>query len=272
MNKGEKMRKFLLMILVAFTAFGLIACVNNNDNLVADDSLPYHEETLIVYSGAGLSKVMNEIGESFQYYCGAKVQFNYAGSAQLLGQMEINKIGDVYIAGSINDAEIAVNKGFSEEYVEVVYHVPAIAVPKGNPGEIYNLEDMARPGVKLILGDNQSNAIGKKGDKIFSKNNILSEINSNVIARSATVNEIVTQLSLRQGDAGMVWADNGIGNKDIEIIKIKADQNIMDKVPACVLSFTEKRELAEFFLEYLLSEEGEAVFIKHGFQTIKDED
>jgi molybdate transport system substrate-binding protein len=173
--------------------------------------------------------------------------------------MEINTRGDVFVGGSMNDADIAIEKEFTEECVEVVYHIPAIAVPRGNPAGIMSLEDMAKPGVKLILGDNQSNAIGKKGDKIYENKGLLAEINSNVIARSATVNEIVTQIGLNQGDAGLVWADNGIGNSDIEIIEIPEDQNLMDKVPACVLNFTEKKELAQIFVDFLVSEEGNAI-------------
>ncbi len=261
-------KKLLSIIMMGILALGLIGCgADNSDSDTAVD-LEFQGETLLVYSGAGISKAMDEIGQVFEDTYGASIQLNYGGCAQLLGQMEINTTGDVFVGGSMNDADIALEKGFTKEFVEVVYHIPAIAVPKGNPADVATLEDLAKSGMKLILGDTQSNAIGKKGEKIFEKNGLLEEINVNVVARGVTVNEIVTQISLNQGDAGLVWADTGVGNSDIEIIEIPLDQNIMDKVPACVLTFTEKETLAQLFVDFLLSEEGKAVFIKHGFQAI----
>lgn len=270
MNKENlKMKKRILTaMLLGILAVGLMACSGGKVASDPGGNLEFQGESLLVYSGAGLSKAMDEIGLAFEENYGATIQLNYGGCAQLLGQMEINKTGDVFLGGSMNDADIALGKAFTEECFELVYHIPAIAVPKGNPGGITSLEDMAKPGMKLILGDTQSNAIGKKGEKIFDKNGLLTQVNANVVARAVTVNEIVTQISLGQGDAGLVWADNGVGNSEIEVIEIPAEQNLMDKVPACVLNFTDKEELAQLFLDFLKSEEGKAIFIKHGFRDI----
>lgn len=261
-------KNLLAFLMITILILGLIGCSGDNDKAEEAQKLQFQGESLLVYSGAGLSKAMDEIGQVFEETYGATVLLNYGGCAQLLGQMEINKTGDVFVGASKNDADIALEKAFTNECVEVVYHIPAIAVPKDNPAGITSLEDMSKPGVKLILGDSLSNAIGKKGDKIYEKNGILEEITANVVARSATVNEIVTQLGLKQGDAGLVWADNGIGATDIKVIEIPEDQNIVDKVPACVLNFTEKEELSQAFVDFLISEEGKAIFVKHGFLVI----
>ncbi|WP_061213396.1 molybdate ABC transporter substrate-binding protein [Syntrophomonas wolfei] len=265
----------LLMTIFLISAFALAGCskesasdsnINKTDK---EQSLKYEGQSLLVHSGAGLSKAMDEMGQSFEKKYGAKINFNYAGCAQLLSQMEINQTGDVFVGGSLNDAEIAIQKGYTDKFDEVVYHIPAIAVPKGNPANISELADLAKPGVKLVLGDDKTNAIGKKGAKIFAKNQLEEGIAKNVVARDATVNEIVTHIAMKQGDAGLVWEDNGFNAKDIEIIKIDKEQNIIDKVPVCMLSFTEKKELAQAFVDYVKSPEGKAIFVKHGFNPIE---
>lgn len=237
-------------------------------NQTATPAAADKEESLMVYSGAGLRVPMDEIGETFEQKNGVKVNYNFAGCAQLLSQMEISQQGDAFVGGSLNDMEIATKKGFATEFYEIVYHIPAIGIPKGNPAGITSLEDMARPGVKLVLGDEQSNAIGKKGAKIFAKNQI-KDIEKNVVARDATVNEIVTHLAMKQGDAGLIWEDNGFNAKDIEVISIPAEQNVIDKVPVCTLSFSKQPELAQKFVDYVKSDEGKAIFIKHGFKPIE---
>lgn len=267
----------LLMAIFLMSIFCLAGCSKSGDtdnNVPNNDaeqkqSLQYEGQSLLVHSGAGLSKAMDEMGQAFEQKYGAKINFNYAGCAQLLGQMEINKTGDVFVGGSLNDMKIAREKGFADKYYEVVYHIPAIAVPKGNPAQISELADLAKPGVKLVLGDAESNAIGKKGEKIFAQNGLKEGINKNVVARDATVNEIVTHIAMKQGDAGLVWEDNGFANKDIEIITIPKEQNMIDTVPVCVLAFTEKQELAQVLVDFINSPEGKDIFVKHGFRPIE---
>ncbi|MDD2372971.1 MAG: molybdate ABC transporter substrate-binding protein [Syntrophomonadaceae bacterium] len=275
----KKIRLYTVLLIAVFlmSVFSLTGCSKSGDtdnNVPKKDTeqkqtLQYEGQTLLVYSGAGLSKAMDEMGQAFEQKYGAKINYNYAGCAQLLGQMEINKTGDVFVGGSLNDMKIAKEKGFADKYYEVVYHIPAIAVPKGNPAGISELADLAKPGVKLVLGDAKSNAIGKKGEKIFTQNGLTEGIAKNVVARDATVNEIVTHIAMKQGDAGLVWEDNGAANKDIEIITIPKEQNIIDTVPVCVLSFTEKQELAQVFVDFINSQEGREIFANHGFKPIE---
>lgn len=270
-----KIGALLLTMVLIIGSFTLVGCGNSQQNDVDQNNTPTPAvaekgESLDVYSGAGLRVAMDEIGQAFEQKYGVKVNYNFAGCAQLLSQMELSKQGDAFVGGSLNDMKIATEKGFTSEYTEVVYHIPAIGVPKGNPANITSLADMAKPGVKLVLGDEKSNAIGKKGAKIFAKNQLLEEINNNVVARDATVNEIVTHLAMKQGDAGLIWEDNGVGAKDIEVISIPQEQNVIDKVPVCVLSFSEKPDLAQKFVDYVSSSEGKAIFVKHGFKPIEE--
>jgi molybdate transport system substrate-binding protein len=270
----KRLRRFTLwMVIVCLMAALLAVGGCGKGETDADKTgkngkdIKQEDKSLMVYSGAGLRKPMDQIGEAFEKKTGVKINFNYAGCAQLLGQMELTKEGDIFVGGSLNDMEIAQQKEFTKEYHKVVYHIPAIGVPKGNPAGITCLADMAKPGVKLVLGDAQSNAIGKKGEKIFAKNKL--DVEKNVVARDATVNEIVTHLAMKQGDAGLIWEDNGFGAKDIEIIIIPEEQNVIDVVPVCCLSFTKQPDLAQQFVDFVISKEGIAIFEKNGFKPVK---
>jgi len=181
MNKIKKLAVLLVAILI-MSALCLTGCGKQASTDKASDTkktetaqtqtLKYQGQSLMVHSGAGLSKAMDEMGQAFEKKYGAKVNFNYAACAQLLSQMEINKQGDVFVGGSLGDMDIAKAKGFTDKWVEVAYHIPAIAVPKGNPAAITTLADLAKPGVKLILGDEKATAVGKKGTMIFQKNSL----------------------------------------------------------------------------------------------------
>jgi len=267
MKKASLFLAVLMIFAMAFTG-----CKKAEETVQAPEQEPlaYEGQTLTVHSGAGLSKAMDEMGTAFTEKYGAEIRFNYAGCAQLLSQMELSQEGDVFVGGSLNDMDIAKEKGFTDSFIEIAYHIPAIAVPKGNPAGITALEDLAKPGVKLILGDEESNAIGKKGAKIFEKNKMKDAVAANVVARDATVNEIVTHIAMKEGDAGLIWEDNGYGSEEIEVISIPEEQNAIDRVPVCVLSFTEKTELAQIFVDFVASEEGKTILKNHGFKPIEE--
>jgi len=63
--------------------------------------------SIMVYSGAGMRKPMDEIAVAFQGKYGVQVTYNYAGSNALLSQMELTKEGDAYMPGETMYIEIA---------------------------------------------------------------------------------------------------------------------------------------------------------------------
>jgi molybdate transport system substrate-binding protein len=131
----KRLRRFTLwMVIVCLMAALLAVGGCGKGETDADKTgkngkdIKQEDKSLMVYSGAGLRKPMDQIGEAFEKKTGVKINFNYAGCAQLLGQMELTKEGDIFVGGSLNDMEIAQQKEFTKEYHKVVYHIPAILV------------------------------------------------------------------------------------------------------------------------------------------------
>lgn len=87
---------------------------------------------------------MEEIADLFEEQEGVEIQYNFGGSAQLLSQIELYQTGDLYMPGR-PDIESAIEKGFINKTANVVYHVPCLITPKGNPAGVETLEDLAEP-------------------------------------------------------------------------------------------------------------------------------
>ena len=220
---------------------------------------------LLVYSGAGLKKAMEEIKTEFEQDHDVTVSYVYAGSAQLISQIETSGKGDVFTAGSQSSYKILNEKGLAEESHLVAHHTPVIAVPKGNPANITSLEDLTKTGVRVVLGDPEANAIGETAKNLFEKNNIVG-VDANVVSLTSTVNEIIVALKAGNADAAIITQDGAVQNKaDLDMIEIPADQNIDQIIPICVLKITTNHELAQEFVDFVASDEGKAIFEKHGF-------
>ena len=225
--------------------------------------------SLLVYCGAGMSEPMEEIADLFEEREGVEVQYTFGGSAQLLSQIELYQTGDLYMPGARSDIESAIEKGFVDETRDVVYHVPCIVTPKGNPAGIDSLECLAEPGVRVALGDPTGPAIGKVSKKILESLGIWDEVGENVVAFSGTVNELLVYVSLGQADAAIVWED--LFNPDeMEMVEIPREKNEIKVVSIGTLIFSEDKEVTERFMNFVVSEEGKEVFVDHGFVAYPD--
>ena len=223
-------------------------------------------DVITVYSGAGMRKPMNKIGVAFEKKYGVFVRYNYGGSNMLLSQIELTKKGDCYMPGATMYIEKAKEKGFVDYEKPVAYHIPVIVVPEGNPANIKSLEDLIKPGVKLIMGDPKACAIGKLGNKILKKNKIYDEVRKNVIATAATVNELVVYMCMGQADASIIWKASLLGTEDkTDIIEIPQKEKMIKVIPIGRLTFSKHKKMAKMFVDFAASLEGKNIFKTCGF-------
>ncbi len=261
-------RKALVLIAIAAIAAAVMCsgCINKEKETPATTTIPPKTPSIMVYSGAGMRKPMEEIGRLFEQRYGVTVNYNYGGSNTLLSQIELTHQGDVYMPGATMYIERAKEKGFIDYEQRVAYHIPVIAVPEGNPANITSLYDLARPGVKVVLGDPKACAIGRLADRILEKNGLLDAVNANVIARTGTVNELVVYISMRTADASIIWKASLAGTEaKTDMIEIPEEQNIIKVIPIGRLRFSTSKDIAKKFVDFVTSDEGKAVFEKYGF-------
>jgi len=227
------------------------------------------QENLLVYSGAGLKSAMEDVGKAFTNKYGIGIQYNYGGSGTLISQMNLTKKGDVFIPGSTVEYSTAKTQGLVGEYQLIAYHVPIIAVQKGNPKGITTIKDFANPGLKVALGDANATAIGKAGAKMFKNFNITGAVEKNVITRTPTINELVVIMNTGQADVSLLTLDQ-INPEKMDAIPIPVRDNVVLIVPIGVTTFTKNPENAQKFADFVASDEGKAIFVKHGFPNFPD--
>jgi molybdate transport system substrate-binding protein len=262
---GKAVTLIAIVILVAFLCTA--GCTTQPSATVTTDDNT--NITLLVYSGAGLKKAMTEIGEVFTENYGIGVDYTFAGSGTLITQMDLSRKGDVFIPGGTPDYRIAQEKDLVEEPGYVAYHVPVIAVQKGNPHNITSVNDFARPGLKIALGGVNTTAIGRAGDKLFQKLGILDAVEANVVLRAPTINEVVVAMNMGTADAALLTLDQ-INPGTMDTIDIPQENGLTLIVPIGATTFTEHPDATQKFVEFVTSDEGKAIFAKHGFPTYPD--
>lgn len=264
MKKKKVLISGLVLLLVSIMFIG---CAQKQQNTTKSNE---EKKSLFIYCAAGVNKPMEEIAQSFEKKYGVKIEYTYANSSELIGQMEVSHKGDLCVLASDEDYETANKKNLTLEKKDLVYHVPVIAVSKGNPAGINSIKDFSKSGVKIILGDSKTSPLGKLASKLFAKAGIEEQVKSNVVSTVPTVNEIVTFLSMKKADASIVWEDNALNaSKDIDLIQIPKEENTIKVVPISTLQSSKDKELSKKFMDFTASDEGKSIFVKYNLKPVK---
>jgi len=253
----------IILVIAGVYASGIFSNTNSADG-----------KTIKVLAGAGTIKAMNELKANFEKENpGVEVEIRYGGAADLFGILETQKDADIFIPGDTKYTQEGQKKGYliNDTIKDVTKHIPTIAVQAGNPKNIQGIEDLANPGVRVVLGDPKGPAIGKTSEQILGTDNLLAQVKPNVVGYTTTVNQLLTYLVTDQADATIIWQDMlswSEGKGKIEEIKIPADQNKIKTIPIAVTVYTKDKDLSMKFEDYVLSDEGLAIWKKWGFEPV----
>lgn len=249
----------------------MVAAVVVSAGLASFGHAADQNKKLFVYCAAGVKEPVQEIAKKFETETGVKVEFTFANSGQLLGQIEMTKTGDVYIPGDVGFvAQAEAKKLTSGRAKEFCYFVPAIYVRKGNPKGIKTVTDLVKPGLKLALADSSS-AVGQLQAQVFRKNNLdEAALKKNTVASPATVVEVCMAVKMGTVDAGIIWdALAGFAPDEAELVRIPAEKNQIAIVTATALAGTKDAETAGAFLNYLASDKAKEILKAIGFTVEK---
>ncbi|MCS7191969.1 MAG: molybdate ABC transporter substrate-binding protein [Armatimonadetes bacterium] len=227
---------------------------------------------LFVYAGAAFRPPLEAMGREFERKYSVPVRFNFTGSNCLLAQIILSQQGDLFLPGEEFYVRQAQKRGYVLKSEIIGYFVPVILVRKGNPKGIKSLRDLAKPNIKVGLGDPKACAIGEISEAILRKNGLTEEVHKNVVLRAMTAPELANALRLGGIDACINW--DAIANYPwvrpaVEVVTIPPEQNVITANPLAILKTTKNREAADLFLQFALSE-GQKILKQHGFTAKKD--
>ena len=260
---GKLTAVFLIMCLTVFLMTGCGGKSEPAGGQADSSTSGLSGKTLHIYCGAGLSKPFEKIAQAFKDESGCEMEVVYANAAQIHTQIKTAGEGDLFIAGSAE--ELAPVEEYVSDSKDLVKHIPVLAVRKENPLGIAGLNDLAKEGVEVVLGDADATPIGKISNKALTDLGIMDKVN--IIARAATAPELFNALSLGECDAIVVWKENVTGD-DAEIINTADLDKYIKTVPAASLSFNEDSDTLNAFLEFLDTDKAKNIWMEYGYEVL----
>ncbi len=228
------------------------------------------------FAGAAAQKPWDEIIREFEKETGIRVEAYYGGSGKVLSVMEFTREGDVFAPGSPDYMVKAIMDGVVDPSTVriVAYMVPAIIVPKGNPKHIRSLEDLARPGVRVGIGDPRTVCVGKYAVDLLKYNGLWSKVKPNIVVYAESCSKTAMLPATNAVDAIIGWHvfHYWYPNKT-EIIWLKPDQiPKISYIPIAVTKFCKDVDAAKKFIEFVTtSPYAKEVFRKYHYFATVDE-
>ncbi len=236
--------------------------------LPAAAEAPASREPILVLCAAGLRQPMEEIAGAFSKATGVTVERDYAGSGAILSRLRLSKTGDVFLPADEYYLDLAEKDGLIASKAAACWFVPVILVQKGNPKAIAGLEDLARPGLRIGLGNPETCQVGRACEALIAKNRLdAGAVRRNLVFSSVTVNELGIQIVTGHLDAAVVWDAVATQYPGADAVAIPLEKNDVSRASIGVLTCARNRGGAGEFVRFVLGDEGRAILRKHGYRT-----
>jgi molybdate transport system substrate-binding protein len=202
-----------------------------------------------------------------------------AGGTITSGNMTWTAKPDAYLAG-LKKVDALIGQGLLTDHaVPYATNTLTIMVPKGNPGHVTGLADLAKPDVRLAMPNPEFEGIARQIEASLKKAGgqaLADAVYKTKVADGSTILTHIhhrqTPLFLMQGraDAGVTWQSEALFQEQaghpITYVDIPASQNTTAIYAGAVVKGAPHEEAAKLWLSFIHSPEALSIFERYGFK------
>jgi molybdate transport system substrate-binding protein len=204
------------------------------------------------------------------------VAFNFDGSQALRTQIENGAYADIFASANKKQMNALRDDGLINNSSMVLFAKNKIAliIPKNNPAQINNISDLARPGIKIVMGtkdvpvgDYALQIIDQLGNDSAYGPDYRAAVLANVISQETNVNYVVTKVALGEADVGFAYVSDiteDLANR-VDKIDIPDEFNVIAEYPVAIMQESKYPAQSQEFVNLVRSERGNAVLERYGF-------
>jgi molybdate transport system substrate-binding protein len=233
---------------------------------------------LTVLAAASLAEPFTTIGQRFEAaHPGVAVALSFGASPDLATQILEGAPADVFAPANERQMARLVEAGEVAAGAEQIFaHNRLVVVyPRDNPAALETLRDLARPGVKLVLaakavpaGDYALRYLGRASGHPDDTTAYSETVLANVVSYEDDVRGVLGKVELGEADAGIVYLSDVAGARGEAVgrIEIPDELNVVATYPIAPIARSAELDWARRFVDFVLSEQGQAVLVEHGFE------
>jgi molybdate transport system substrate-binding protein len=259
-------RRLVVLGMIAIVTTGIASCSNDDAGGDVTTDVGAVPVELTVSAASSLTEAFTEIGRGFEAANdNSHVVFNFGPSDGLASQIQESGGVDVFASASPTWMDAVRDDPGISGRTDFAKNRLALLVPSDNPAQITSLEDLAEPGVKLVLAAEGVPA-GDYAREILDNAGIGDAALANVVSNEEDVKGVITKLLSGDADAGIGYVTDVTPeiSDQVSLIEIADDVNVIATYPIAVIADSEHPALANAFVDYVLGP-GQDVLHEYGF-------
>jgi molybdate transport system substrate-binding protein len=194
----------------------------------------------------------------------AEVVLNFASSSTLAAQINEGAPADVFASADVAN----MTKVLEEAQAKIFAHNKLVVI--SSTPEIQSLEDLLTKEYLLVLAAEEV-PVGKYARQILKNLEGLygagyaEKVLDRLVSNEANVRQAASKVILGEADVAIVYVTDVQGLTDIGILDIPDDYNVLAGYPMAVLPDAVNPVLAQSFVDFVLSKQGQDILSKYGF-------
>jgi molybdate transport system substrate-binding protein len=217
---------------------------------------------LTVFAAASLTEAFNDAKTSLQTeYHGLTITYSFAGSQQLVSQIENGAPADVIATADQKTMGVLTSAGLVETPKVFAHNKLEIVVAPGNPKGVKGLADLARSDLTVVLED-PSVPAGNFARQALQKAGITVTPKS----LELDVKSELQKVAMGEADAGIVYVtDVTAAGTSVAGVPIPNDQNVIATYPIAVVKGSSHLKAARAYVDEIVSGDGQKALRARGF-------
>lgn len=228
------------------------------------------ERTLEVYAASSLTEAFADLERSFEAsHPGVDVRVTLAGSQVLRLQIEQGAPADVFASANERHMRALEEARLVRDSRVFAHNELVIIVPPDNPADIESLADL--PDASRVVLGTANVPVGQYAREVLRLaaphlgEGFEAMVLSRLVSEESNVRLARTKVELGEADAAIVYRTDAAASDRVRVVSIPREMNLIADYPIAVVRESEERELAEAWLDLVLSAEGRDILDRHGF-------
>lgn len=289
-------KKLLALLLVGALSGSMLAGCGGNASDESSSSAPASASAeaeadqveLVVFAAASMTETLTELSNAYmEENPNVNVVLNFDSSGTLKTQIQEGADCDVFIsAGQLQMDQLDANADPSvntegldfvleDSRFDILENKVALAVPDDNPKDINSYDDMKaglENGSILLAMGNSDVPVGQYTQKILTYLGLdeTALANAGNITYGSNVKEVTTQVSEAAVDCGIIYQTDAY-SAGLTVVDTATPEMCGQVIyPAAVLNVSKNPDVAKDYLDFLTSDDADAVFEEVGFTAINE--
>ena len=220
-------------------------------------------QTIVVFAAASLKTTFTALGDQFSKdNPGAAVEFSFAGSSDLVTQLIQGAHADVFASADAKNMDKAATAGLlAGAPVNFASNTLTIAVAPGNPKGITTFQDLAKPGLNVVVCAPQV-PCGAATQAVQTKTGVT----LTPVSEESSVTDVLNKVTSGQADAGLVYVtDTAAAGDKVLAVSFPEAAGAVNTYPIATLKQAQNSTLASAFVDLVTSPAGQEILTKAGF-------